>query len=383
MSGSRHRSLRRAAQGGPRSSPNRPARRDLIAPIASVAPNRRRVRHLSLLPNESPDRNSLAHGRLGPVKVMRHLAALALAALTFAILNGGAAQPESRRPVAIQTIVQLRLADTAGSGRRPNPTGCDPQHPVPASFAVGPDGETVSVLDQHPPRIRVFRGGQLVRTLSLASSSFEDMLLLDNGNYVLVDRQSSTLLVMSQDGVELQRAPFVRGEAKSDRVWESIHLRRDGVWLYAVDLSARAVTVNGEIVAPREPRAGVPTDDGKWLYGVRSRADNSAEILQRPNAPLATQQRALQLQFENPSQFVSASDADSVGNLYLLTEFAQPELAERRQLIVLTPDFEVLRRIEVAPTCPRSAAFRRMVVWPNGRVFLPQLSADSVRVTSY
>lgn len=253
---------------------------------------------------------------------------------------------------------------------------------APMSIAISANGERVAVLDQVNARIQVFDQGTPSYQIPLESETADDILLLADERYAVIDRVADRLEIVSKSGERLLATSLTGdGVSEAGAIWNSF-ARTDGIWLAAGKLFVRIVDGDGAVLERRTLRTGLPSVDGAWLYTVRTLQDRSVEIVRRAaqGKPNYLQK---QIVFDDPAQVLVRSDLDAAGRLYLISELAVEGKDPELRALVLDETLEVAREVALASDKSARQSFKTVVVSEKGVLAQLDVSADQVRVRRY
>lgn len=245
----------------------------------------------------------------------------------------------------------------------------------PMSLTTDREGR-LFVLDQVNQRVQVFTaGGAFAKAIPIGSDTVQDLIVLDDGTLVLLDRlRERSLTYLSPSGEVRARVELTgHGIAEGGGV--------SGLWAFGESVW---VEVEGQALVQVADLAGRPDPDRLAYDGRPSRRDGALWRLSLPEKPekTATLRRLSRagkvlgsraLSFELPIRHLTAQETDRAGRLFLAAHLEERDggdrvVEERESLQVLSPEGKRLAKVDFEATAGPEEQFKTITVSPEGVV---------------
>jgi len=239
----------------------------------------------------------------------------------------------------------------------------------PMSFAVSGSGE-IFVLDQINERIQVFLDGNLVRSIPVPGSTFEDIELAPNGSIWLLDRsvRESVVLLDSSGNIRSEVALAGAGVPRVGLV-TGTYCREDGLWVEVFPDLIRIADASGGADPARPAVSGLFSQDGRLLLTAKLPGGQEAEVYVRP-AGASGGETIFKVTFQGTPEVLMGPFTDRSGRIYLGAHIADGGV----EVVALEPDGAVHARVDLPPATRAEDVFRTLRVTADGVIY--QLAVD-------
>ncbi len=254
---------------------------------------------------------------------------------------------------------------------------------APMSLAVRGDG-MVWILDQENERLQLFSDNAVVKELPLDSGTYQDLVLLDDGRLVLIDRLvASELVVLTDEGKVQSRLPLYGKGLDQPSAAGNLEVRPDGVWVPYRRHMVRLLDEHGEAPEERELVWGHLSKDGRSVISVKWRK-NLLNIFKR-NRVGRLESKEANHDLERDISTVSETHTDAAGNLYLLVSHFGNEADPQRFLMVFDEELKPVRTHEILPEegSAGGEVFREFDVTATGDVYMLRMAGEGALVRRY
>ena len=312
-----------------------------------------------------------------------------------ATASGTGAQPSKpASQAAPQRRLRVEVVASAAWGNGPSnlgrtlPREANPEGPK--SFAVDAEGR-VSVLDAVHQRILVLQHGNVVARVPLPTGSFEDIEMLPDGGYALLDRLGQKAVVfLDTQGRMGAKVPLLgRGVTEAGGVG-ALLVRGDGTWVKASEPGARTpklvriADAKGRPDPERPIMDGWPLADGSGVMQTTWEHPSTVVVAVRRQGTPAAWQRS-RIAFPAEISHFDASPSDPPGHIFVVATLlrkASPGKAgheETDMLVVLGPDGAEVGRVSLPSRKGPYENFRAIRSGPGGALY--HMSWDDTGVT--
>jgi hypothetical protein len=267
---------------------------------------------------------------------------------------------------------------TLAWGSEPGQLGhkLDPESAPEGPMSLTTDREgRLFVLDQVNRRVQVFGAdGKLAKVVPIGSDTVQDLLVLDDGTLVLLDRLRARSLVFLAPSGERAEVPLEgHGIAEGGGV-SGLLAFGESVW---VDVEGQALVrvadLRGKPDLDRTAWDGRPSrkDGTLWRLTLPEKPDKTALLRRVARSGKVLASRAVA--FDMPIRHLTAQETDRQGRLYLgahleLRDGGGRVVEEKESLLVLSPEGKRLAKMELPATEGPEEQFRTIDVSPEGLV---------------
>jgi hypothetical protein len=280
-------------------------------------------------------------------------------------------------------IVAAAVGQASGEFAASDPEEASPI--TPNSLTASADGRQVWILDTGNARIQLFEDSKPVKAIPLPAGNADDLVRLESGQFVVLDRQANTLTLLDAKGAKLATTVVTGVAIERAAYVQGLFLRPSGVWAELDRFSVLVLDANGQAVAQRRVLPGLLSRDGEKLITTERLGDGSLHLNVREAAGLPRYTHA-HLQYAHPVAGVLAVDTDLEGRWFVVTNHSFSENGERQTSILLTvldADLSQLRQEELPVSDSAREPFRPVVITDSGIVLQLASAGESVTVRRF
>jgi hypothetical protein len=244
----------------------------------------------------------------------------------------------------------------------------------PMSFCLSPAGD-IYILDQIQARVLVFfPDGSPSRQVPLPAAAFNDILALEDGTLVLLDRDARGVIVILDGSGDVRGEHAVEGPGieRAGRVTATYALE-DGIWLEVHHETMVHVLDAGLSPCERTVLAGLPCGTG----GTRmrpARIEAGGAVIRIEDASGNTV-REKKIYLDHPIERIAWTDTDAEGRVYALLHLLEydgrtpPSVAYEGTVgMVFDGELNLLARIVSPHVITSWWQLKEFEVTPDGRV---------------
>jgi hypothetical protein len=284
------------------------------------------------------------------------------------LLSGAASPliPEMANTVthrdAAQLVAFLPWGTALGQAAHALPEEGAPEAPK----AIGVDAYgRIHLLDQLNGRIQVILDGKVLRTLPVATDTFEDLAVLPNGDLVLLDRFVARALVfVDAAGREFSRVPLEGPSIPEAGLITALRVEGADVLVEVEHAQmVRVASVDGSPDLARDVRQGRAAKDGtRWTAGL-----DGPFVVNVSSSPVA---------FPVAVDHVTALEPDARGRVLLAVSLMVSRevepfdvVAQEDQLVVLSSSGKEQQRFILPSQSTPEDVFHPITLGADGRVY--------------
>ncbi len=296
---------------------------------------------------------------------------------------------EEQTTVEGEEIVQADWGSGSGQAGRVEREEGNSEGPM--SFALGADAK-VYLLDQSNERVLVFADHNLVASIAIPGSTFDDIDVDGSGRILLLDRLVGKKVVLLNADGSLQGEAGLAGSGIPETGGVSaVFFHADGAWVeYDSRYLVRVAGPDGKPDLERPVVSGRFSRDGSTLLSASLMGEFTFNLQSLPVAS-ATGGISTEVLFELPVVNLSLLASDELDRVFLGAHLIREDvqepfdvLEERIEIVVLGNDLVTEQnRISLPVATTDLELFRSLRVAANGDIYLLAFDDTGVSVRRY